>query len=55
MKRLYILILLIAGLLPVASHAGVVTLGFAPADAVLQGQPGQTVGWDLVFDNPTAD
>jgi len=54
MKRLNILILLIAGLLPLAAHAGIV-LQFDPANAVLVGQPGQTVGWDLIFQNDTAD
>src|SRR5664280_3523179 len=52
MKRLKTLILLIAGLLPLAAHAGVI-LQFDPADAVRSGQPGQTVGWGLIFENDT--
>ena len=54
MKRLNILILLILGLLPIASRAGVV-LQFDPANAVLVGHPGQVVGWDLIFTNDTPD
>jgi hypothetical protein len=54
MKRLNILLLLILGLLPFASRAGVV-LQFDPANAVLAGEPGQVVGWNLVFTNDTPD
>lgn len=54
MKRLNILILLIAGLLPMAARAGVV-LQFDPANAVLVGYAGQVVGWDLIFTNDTPD
>jgi hypothetical protein len=54
MKRLNILILLIAGLLPMAARAGVI-LQFDPADAVLMGVRGQVVGWDLIFTNDTPD
>jgi len=54
MKRLNILILLIAGCLPMAARAGVI-LQFDPADAVLVGGRGQVVGWDLIFTDDTPD